>query len=276
MSETYLVEDVREAGRLAVDVDADAWVERYLAPRIAGRMRILDVGCGPGTIAARVAHALPRVGVVALDQSAGRIEVAKLTLARFRNAQAVHGDVVALPFGDDSFDLVYSRFLFEYVADQERAAAELARVCRPGGTVLVQDLDGQLIDHYPPDADLDRRISTALRRLERKGFDPLVGRKLFRLLQQAGLAGCEAAAESHHLIAGPIAPEARRRWELKLDVAALALEEAGIRDATGLVDDFLAYLDRDDTITFSQLFTAWGSKPAREEPPPLRLVRAER
>src|SRR5437773_2506822 len=119
MSESYLSEAPREAGRLAAKVDADAWVETYLAPHVAGRARILDVGCGPGTIAAAVARAFPRAGVVAVDPSAPRTEVAKTALARFRNAQAVQGDMHDLPFADDAFDLVYARFLLARVPDKE-------------------------------------------------------------------------------------------------------------------------------------------------------------
>ena len=271
MSETYLMEDAREARRLATKVDADAWVETYLAPRVAGRMRILDAGCGPATIAAAVARTFPRVGVVALDQSAARVEAAKATLARFRNAEAVRGTVEELPFANDSFDLVYSRFVFEYLDDKERAAAELGRVCRPGGTVLLQDLDGQLVSHYPPDAELEIRIAAALRRLEPTGFDPFVGRKLFSLLRGTGLDDCGVSAESYHLIVGPIAPEQRAQWELKLDVAASSLRAHGVVDAGALSSDLLAYLDREDTITFSQLFTAWGTK-REPEVSPLRVL----
>ena len=72
MVEPYLMEDPREAQRLADKVDATAWVSAYLQPLVRHGMRILDVACGPGTIAAAAARAFPAAEVVALDSSRDR------------------------------------------------------------------------------------------------------------------------------------------------------------------------------------------------------------
>ena len=97
-------------------------------PLIAPGMRVLDVGCGPAVIAAELAGRFP-VEVVALDASAARIDVARENFEGHANAVAVVGDAHSLPFDGASFNLVYSRFLFEYLADKQSAARELARVC---------------------------------------------------------------------------------------------------------------------------------------------------
>lgn len=261
MAETYLMEDEREANRLAEKVDAEAWVEHYLAPHLRLGMRVLDTGCGPGTIAAAVAHGFPNVEIVALDASPARVAVAEANLAGMDNACARAGDILALPFPDASFDLVCCRFLLEYVPDKERAVAELARVCRPGGMVLLQDLDAQLVSHYPPDPELEQGLADALALLERRGFDPLVGRKLFHLLQSTGIQASAVTASSYHLVAGSIDPIERARWELKLEIASRALERDGLANADALKARFLDYLDRSDTLSFSQVFTTWGTKP---------------
>src|SRR5436189_6443923 len=69
----------------------------------------------------------------------------------------VCGDAHAMEFQSNSFDLVYSRKLLQYLKEKEKAVAEMTRVCKPGGTVLPQDLDGQLLWHYQEDARVKRR-----------------------------------------------------------------------------------------------------------------------
>lgn len=258
----YFMEDEREAPRLAEKVDAAAWVDRFLAHRLLPGMQILDAGCGPGTIAAAVAHAEPGARIVALDASPARVAAARAALATSSNAQVVTGDVRCLPFPDATFDLVYCRFLLEYVPDKARAVAELARVCRPDGTVLLHDLDGQLVDNYPPDDALERDLATILDRLAGTGFDPHVGRKLFHLAREARLEPEDVRVDAYHLIAGAVESNERRRWELKLDIAEAALRRSEMH-IEGLKERFLAYLDRPDTITFSQLFTVTARKPGQ-------------
>jgi SAM-dependent methyltransferase len=260
MSEAYLMEDPREADRLAAKVDADTWVQRYLRPHVRDQTRILDVGCGPAAIAAAAARAFPTAHVTALDQSRARLAAAGAALDGIANASVTLGDVNALPFANETFDLVYCRFLLEYVADKQHAVAELARVCRHGGTVLLQDVDAQLVNHYPPDPQLEQGLAEVLRLLAATGFDPYVGRKLYQLLRGAALVDCGLHVESYHLIAGAAQPDERARWALKLDIAANALRKLGASDVEPLKTRFLDYLDREDTITFSQLFTAWARK----------------
>jgi len=264
MRDSYLMEDEREAKRLADKVDAAAWVDRYISRHLHGATRVLDAGCGPGTISAAVAEIAPQIEIFGLDASPAHTAVAEVTLRRHANAQVALGDVQHLPFPNASFDLVYCRFLLEYVPDKQRAVDELVRVCRPGGAILLQDLDGQLTNHYPPDPELELGIASALEILGSGGFDPLLGRKLHHLLDKAGAEMQHVEAEPYHFIAGTIEPKERAQWELKLDIASRALTRAGFDDADRLKRRFLAYLDRPDTITFSQVFTVTGRKRATQ------------
>ena len=152
------------------------------------------------------------------------------------------------------------RFLLEYLPAKQQAVDEFARVCRPGGVVLIQDLDGQLVNHYPPDAKLEADLMRALRALDATGFDVYVGRKLLQLLRGAGLTGGGVKTETYHMITGAVPASERRLWRLKLDIVSTALERLGFADAAATAATFLAYLDRDDTMTFSHLFTVWAIK----------------
>jgi ubiquinone/menaquinone biosynthesis C-methylase UbiE len=92
--------------------------------------RYLEVGCGPGDMAARVANELG-IEVVALDLSPRMVE-----LARERGVDACVGDVQELPFADESFDCAVAAWMLYHVPDLDCGLAELARVLRPGGRLV--------------------------------------------------------------------------------------------------------------------------------------------
>jgi SAM-dependent methyltransferase len=257
------MDDPREAKRLADKVDAPQWVNTYFAGHLKPDSRVLDVGCGPGVLAAAVARRIPLGNVTGFDASAARLAEARKNFEGLNNTQPEAGEAVALPFADGSFDFVYCRFLLEYLQDKEKAVAEMARVCWPGGTVLLQDLDGQLLWHHPVDIELQTDIERVLSVLGQTGFDPFVGRKLFALARAAGLADIQVQAESYHLFAGKIDEHNLRLWEMKLDIALPAAAKAlgGTAAAEGLKARFLNYLQRADTLTYSILFTVTGRKP---------------
>jgi SAM-dependent methyltransferase len=99
---------------------------------------ILDVGCGGGSIAGRLASGARRV--VGVDASPTQVR-------RFRsrgcdNASAVTGFAEALPFRDRAFDGLYSTCVLKHWIDPALALSEAARVVRPGGRVVLVELDG--------------------------------------------------------------------------------------------------------------------------------------
>jgi SAM-dependent methyltransferase len=96
-----------------------------VAPR-----RVLEVGCGPGELAARIKDELG-ADVVAVDISPRMVE-----LARGRGVDARVGDVVDLPFASAEFDCAVAAWMLYHVPDPDRALAELARVLAPGGRLV--------------------------------------------------------------------------------------------------------------------------------------------
>lgn len=91
---------------------------------------VLEVGCGEGELAARMAVELG-ANVVAIDRSARMVE-----LARARGVDAQVADVQALPFADDSFDVAVAAWVLFHVPDVDRGLSELARVLRDGGRLV--------------------------------------------------------------------------------------------------------------------------------------------
>ena len=96
----------------------------------AAPRRALEVGPGPGEVSERMQRELD-AEVVALDVSARMVE-----LCRGRGVDARVGDVQALPFADDEFDLVVAAWVLFHVPDLDRGLAEITRVLRPGGRLV--------------------------------------------------------------------------------------------------------------------------------------------
>ena len=92
--------------------------------------RVLEVGCGWGDLAERIARETG-AEVVALDLSPWMVE-----LARERDVDARVGDVQELPFPGGEFDCAVAAWMLYHVPDLDRALAELARVLRPGGRLV--------------------------------------------------------------------------------------------------------------------------------------------
>jgi SAM-dependent methyltransferase len=109
-------------------VDFPKWVLSRAAWR--GDEKVLDVGCGPGNYAAALHELWPDVTYYGLDFSVGMLE-------RHPDKRAVlQADVQALPYADDSFDVVMANHMLYHVPDVERAVLECRRVLKPGGVLL--------------------------------------------------------------------------------------------------------------------------------------------
>ena len=107
---------------------------------ITGTSCVLDVGCGVGTTAIEIA-ARHRAEVTAVDIAPLMLERANANVRAAGAGDRVtveEGDILAMPYADDSFDVVIAEAVTMFV-DRERAASELTRVCRPGGRVLATE-----------------------------------------------------------------------------------------------------------------------------------------
>ena len=112
---------------------------------------VLDVAAGTGHVARRLA---PHVRtVVALDATPAMLEQGREHAPP--NVLFSHGDATALPFLDDSFDVVATRFAIHHFDDPQVQLAEMRRVLRPGGRLAVADLIA-----HPEAADTQNRLET--------------------------------------------------------------------------------------------------------------------
>jgi SAM-dependent methyltransferase len=99
---------------------------------------VLDVACGPGLVVRAFAEVASHV--TGIDLTPAMIDRAREHTHDLANVTLRVGDVSALPFPDASFSLVVSRFAFHHFVEPAHMLAEMRRVCRPGGRVMVCDL----------------------------------------------------------------------------------------------------------------------------------------
>lgn len=102
--------------------------------------RVLDVGCGTGLFARRIAMEYPGVDVVGLDLSPGMLRIAQENCKDVGDSvQFVEGDSEHLPFDDDTFDVITCVHSFHHYPHKQNVLAEMQRVLRPGGRACIVD-----------------------------------------------------------------------------------------------------------------------------------------
>ena len=113
---------------------------------IGGAAKVLDVGCGTGSLAFALADAAPGAEIVGIDHSQAYVDHARFKAPDGRRLTFEQGDAAALPYEDHAIDAALSLLVLNFVPDAERAAGEMARVTKPGGVVAacVWDFRGGL------------------------------------------------------------------------------------------------------------------------------------
>ncbi len=127
--------DALRSGYFSEAVRDDAIAHAYLRPE----MTVADVGAGTGFLSAGLA---PRVAqVYALDASPAMLDVARRNLAAFDNVIFEQADGLSLPLPDASLDAVFANMYLHHCADPLKAIREMARLLKPGGRLVITDLD---------------------------------------------------------------------------------------------------------------------------------------
>lgn len=157
----------------------------YLADHLTPGARVLDVGCGPGTITADMASM--GVEVIGVDAAADVVEK-----ARALGVDARVGDAYALDFADASFDVVHSHQTLQHLARPVDALREFRRVVTPGGVVGVRDVDYAGTIVFPETEGLALWAALYQKVHRSNGGEPDAGRRLKSWARAAGFSSVEA------------------------------------------------------------------------------------
>ena len=217
-SNSYLIDSDVEMLRLerqaAIYGKADDVAHLALGPAD----RVLDAGCGSGHITRTIAAAVPQGTVTGIDREPRYIDYARRRAHAegTSNIAFIEGNLLELPFDNDSFDVVWSKHVLQWVAEPAAALAEFARVTRPGGRVVAANFDGFMLQHFPEDtevqANLQRWFDAARAAM---GFDNWVGRKLPSLFHTAGLADIRIDTIPDKAFSG-LGGDAERLWNMEV------------------------------------------------------------
>ena len=161
----------------------------FLLPHVKSGMSVLDAGCGPGTITQGLAEIAAPGNVIGCDLEPGM--VARATeLAEGKgldNLSFQVGDILALPFEDNTFDVVMSCAVTEHLSDPVKAMSELGRVAKKGGIVGITRTDWSASLFAPPCPSAERFIELFEHGFTTQGATMFGGKDLPRLLGEAGL-----------------------------------------------------------------------------------------
>lgn len=160
----------------------------YLLPALVPGTRLLDVGCGPGSVTIDLAARIEPGEVVGVDSSAAVVEIAQKAAADAGadNVTFQVADAYGLPFEDDAFDVVHAHQVLQHLTDPIAALREMRRVTRPGGIVALRDADYSGMTWYPESQGLDEWLALYHEVTQANKADANAGRKLLSWVREAG------------------------------------------------------------------------------------------
>jgi SAM-dependent methyltransferase len=156
--------------------------------RLGPGERVLDVGCGPGIDTTTLASAVAPGGrVTGIDRDRAMLETARARARRVPDGSLTNhleADATRLPFASEAFDVCRCERVLQHLADGNRAIAEMVRVTRPGGLVVVADSDWGSLSIDASEVHVERRVVRSVADALADGYS---GRALPRRMAEAGL-----------------------------------------------------------------------------------------
>lgn len=161
----------------------------YLLPLLAAGQRVLDVGCGPGTLTVDLARRVAPGWVIGVDVAAAVVDEARTYAvdAGVMNTEFLAGDFRDSGLEPQSFDVVHAHQVLQHLKDPVGALAVMSELAKPGGIVAARESDYSGFTWWPAEPRLDRWLEVYLAVARRNGAEPDAGRWLQHWARAAGL-----------------------------------------------------------------------------------------
>ena len=262
----YMMESDAEGKRIREKTELSTTVEHLTLAGLKRGMRSIDVGCASGEVLREIARFTYPGKATGFDISKERINESKQIDKGlgFTNIDYVQGSVYETGIPENTYDFVWTRFLFEYLKEPLRALEELKRIAKPGGKIVVADLDGNCVFHYPFENNFMMGVNRLISILNDKaGFDPHVGGKLHNYFYKVGFKEIKVNILPYHCICGTPDQKTFLLWQEKIRILKSnfkKFEEPLYEENKHVFDEFLEFLKRPDTTTYSVIFIVQALK----------------
>lgn len=168
----------------------------FFLPYLRSGMRVLDCGCGPGTITIGLAQAMAPGQVVGIDIEPGQIEAAQAQAAEQKvpNVSFQIASIYQIPFPDSYFDAAFGHSILEHLGRPLEALREVHRVLKSGGLAGLREVDqgGNLLE--PSNPILEKSLELQEKAWQLNGGNPHLGRTLRALLAATGFINIQASS----------------------------------------------------------------------------------
>lgn len=224
-------------------------------------MDCLDVGCGIGAVTLKLARRVGNAGkVVGIDLDDRYLELARQAATRHDLLAVFRSQRVNDLQEEAAYDLVYSRFLLTHLQEPGRSLERLIRAVRPGGLVVVEDIEFAAHFCYPACPAFDRYVSLYQQVVRRNGGDPNIGPQLVSLLMDGGLEAVGVEVVQPTFRAGPGKWMAQVTAEhIRESVVTAGLASDG--DVDGMVAELNRFANDPRTIlSLPRIFQVWGRR----------------
>jgi len=159
-------------------------------------MTVLDVGCGQGIVADRIARELvPQGRVVGIEPDPDLRRMGEALAAQNPGLSVVPGDIYDLGLPEGSVDFAYARLVFQHLREPVTALRQIHRVLKPGGIAVIPDVDNGWLTLHPEPPGFSDMLRLAEKAQVAYGGDRFVGRKLPGYMEEAGFVDVSAPVE---------------------------------------------------------------------------------